>query len=47
MFQTLESDPGEYSYPAIIQGQDANLYMTWTWNRKRIAFAEIPLSSVP
>ncbi|HTF65204.1 MAG TPA: sialidase family protein [Edaphobacter sp.] len=47
MFQTLESDPGEYSYPAIIQGQDANLYMTWTWNRKRIAFAEVPLSSVP
>lgn len=47
MFQTLESDPGEYSYPAIIQGQDANLYMTWTWNRKRIAFAEVPLSSIP
>lgn len=47
MFQTLESDPGEYSYPAIIQGQDSNLYMTWTWNRKRIAFAEALLSSVP
>jgi predicted neuraminidase len=47
MFQTLESDPGEYSYPAIIQGQNANLYMTWTWNRKRIAFAEVPLSSIP
>jgi predicted neuraminidase len=46
MFQTLESDPGEYSYPAIIQGQDANLYMTWTWNRKRIALAEAPLSSI-
>lgn len=46
-FQTLESDPGEYSYPAIIQGQDGDLYMTWTWNRKRIAFARVPLSSVP
>lgn len=47
MFQTLESDPGEYSYPAIIQGRDSNVYITYTWQRKRIAFARVPLSSVP
>jgi predicted neuraminidase len=46
MFSTLEDQPGEYSYPAIIQGRDSNLYATYTWNRKRIAFAKIPLSSV-
>lgn len=47
MFSTLESEPGEFSYPAIIQGRDSNLYTTYTWNRKRIAFAKIPLASVP
>lgn len=47
MFHTLESEPGEYSYPAIIQGRDSNLYATYTWNRKRIASAKIPLASVP
>jgi predicted neuraminidase len=47
MFNTLESEPGEYSYPAIIQGRDAKVYATYTWNRKRISFVEVPLSSVP
>ncbi|QNI37960.1 sialidase family protein [Edaphobacter albus] len=47
MFQTLESDPGEYSYPAIIQGRDSNVYITYTWQRKRIAFTRVPLSSIP
>lgn len=47
MFSTLEEEPGEYSYPAIIQGRDANLYATYTWNRKRIAFAKIPMAMVP
>lgn len=47
MFLTLEREPGEYSYPAIIQGKDVALYITYTWNRKRIHFARVPLSSVP
>ena len=47
MFDTLEDQPGEYSYPAIIQGKDGSLYIAWTWNRKRIRFAEIPLTRVP
>ena len=32
----LESDPGEYSYPAIIQSADGHLHMTYTWNRKKV-----------
>ncbi|HYM11666.1 MAG TPA: sialidase family protein [Bryobacterales bacterium] len=32
----LENEPGEYSYPAVIQGRDGNLYITYTWKRERI-----------
>lgn len=39
-----DSDPqGELSYPAIIQGSNGHLYMTFTWLRKRIAFKDITL----
>ena len=47
LFATLEDAPGEYSYPAIIQGKDGDLYATWTWKRERIRFAHISLSAVP
>ena len=47
MFHTLESDPGEYSYPAIIQGRDGDLHITYTWNRKTIRYVRVPLASVP
>ena len=33
----LETDPGEFSYPAIITTEDG-LAVTYTWNRRRIAF---------
>jgi predicted neuraminidase len=32
----LESDPGEYSYPAVIQARDGMVHVTYTWNRNRI-----------
>lgn len=32
----LEDQPGEYSYPAIIQASDGSLHMTYTWRRERI-----------
>jgi hypothetical protein len=46
-FRTLESEPGEYSYPAIIQAKDGGLLATYTWQRKRIRFVRVPLDSVP
>ncbi len=32
----LESDPGEYSYPAIIQTKDGLVHMTYTWKRQKV-----------
>lgn len=33
---TLENQPGEYSYPAIIQARDGKVHITYTWKRQRI-----------
>jgi hypothetical protein len=46
-FRTLESQPGEFSYPAIIQETGGDLDVTYTWNRKSIAFVHIPLNDIP
>ena len=35
---TLEKDKGEYSYPAVIQGSDGLLYITYTWKRTNLRF---------
>ncbi|MCU0709644.1 MAG: exo-alpha-sialidase [Pirellula sp.] len=34
----LENQPGEYSYPAIIESSDGRLHVTYTWNRKKIRY---------
>jgi predicted neuraminidase len=47
MFCTLEDQPGEYSYPAMIQGKDGGLNITYTWNRRRIRYARIALADIP
>ncbi len=47
MFHTLEDQPGEYSYPAIIQTSGGDLEMTYTWNRKSIRHVHLPLADVP
>jgi predicted neuraminidase len=32
----LENQPGEYSYPAVIQTADGLVHVTYTWKRQRI-----------
>jgi predicted neuraminidase len=32
----LEREPGEYSYPAVIQSADGLVHVTYTWKRERI-----------
>ncbi|MCZ2341957.1 MAG: exo-alpha-sialidase [Bacteroidales bacterium] len=32
----LETEPGEYSYPAVIQTRDGQVHITYTWKRKRV-----------
>ncbi len=32
----LETEPGEYSYPAMIQTRDGKLHLTYTWKRERV-----------
>jgi predicted neuraminidase len=32
----LESEPGEYSYPAMIQTADGLVHITYTWKRQRV-----------
>jgi len=32
----LEDQPGEYSYPAIIQTSDGRVHITYTWKRERV-----------
>jgi predicted neuraminidase len=37
----LENQPGEYSYPAVIQARDGTVHVSYTWRRKRIQHVEI------
>ena len=37
----LESEPGEYSYPAIIQSSDGLVHITYTWKRQRVKHAVV------
>lgn len=33
---TLESEPGEYSYPTVMQTSDGQVHITYTWKRQRV-----------
>jgi len=39
----LDDGPGEFSYPAIVSGGN-DIFITYTWKRKRIAFWNIALT---
>ena len=44
----LESEPGEYSYPAVIQAADGMVHITYTWKRQRIKHVVVdPAKLVP
>lgn len=32
----LEDEPGEYSYPSVIQSKDGLVHITYTWKRQRV-----------
>lgn len=32
----LENEPGEYSYPAVVQTADGNVHISYTWKRQRV-----------
>ncbi len=42
---TLEDRPGEYSYPAVIQGKDGLVHITYTWKREKIKYILIDPSN--
>lgn len=45
--ETLEwTKDSEFSYPAIIQSQDGTVHITYTWNRKKIAYLQIKPSAL-
>ncbi len=37
----LEDEPGEYSYPAVIQADDGLVHISYTWKRWRVKWAVI------
>ncbi len=44
----LEDEPGrEFSYPAVIQGRDGRLHLTYTWRRERIKHVVIDPGARP
>jgi len=42
----LESEPGEYSYPAIIQTGDGLVHVTYTWKRQKVKHVVIDPSKL-
>ena len=43
----LETAPGEYSYPAIIQAPDGRIHFTYTWRRERVRYGTLDPGDLP
>jgi len=41
----LETEAGEFSYPAVV-AQDERIFLTYTWNRKKIVYCELELQQI-
>ena len=44
--KVLEDEPGEYSYPAVIQAADGSVHTTYTWKRQRVRHQWFALSEL-
>jgi predicted neuraminidase len=43
----LETKPGEYSYPAVIQAKDGKVHISYTWKRERIRHVVLDPKQLP
>lgn len=43
----LETSPGEYSYPSIIQGGDGRIHCVYTYRREQIAYVSLMPEELP
>jgi predicted neuraminidase len=43
----IEDGPGEFSYPAVIQADDSNIHITYTWKRQRVKHVVVDPQALP
>lgn len=43
----LETEPGEYSYPAVMQSADGRVHITYTWKRQKVKHVVLDPTKLP